>query len=281
MPAPLVDTHQHLIYPDTLTYPWIGEVPALQKPFTLEDYAELTAGAGIEAAVFMEVDVAESDSAKEANFFAEQAEREDVTLTGVIASARPENEGFEAYLDSIASPRLKGLRRVLHVVDDSVSQRPLFRANIKLLAGCNLPFDLCLLPPQHHLGHDLVDHCPEVSFVLDHCGNPAISQPDQFETWKQGMQKYAERPNVNAKLSGIVASVGHPNATLDEIRPYLDATTEAFGPDRLVWGSDWPVCTLTTTLPDWIKLFREWSSALSADEEAKICHLNAKRIYHL
>lgn len=281
MPAPLIDTHQHLIYPDQLAYPWIGDVPALQKPFTLEDYAQLTEGAGIEATVFMEVDVAESDQVKEATFFAEQAERGDVTLTGVIASARPESEGFAAYLDAIAGPRLKGLRRVLHVVDDSVSQSALFRDNLKLLAERNLPFDLCLLPPQHHLGLDLADACPDVTFVLDHCGNPAISQANQFESWKQGVQQFAERPNVHAKLSGIVASVGHPNARLDEIRPYLDATTEAFGPDRLVWGSDWPVCTLTTSLPDWIKLFREWSSSLSADEEAKICHRNAKRIYHL
>lgn len=279
--TPLIDTHQHLIYPDNFDYPWIGDVPALQKPFTLEDYAELTKDAGIEAALFMEVDVAESDSAKEAKFFAEQAESGKYTLTGVIASGRPENDDFEGYLDSITSDRLKAVRRVLHVVDDSVSQGATFRQNIKLLGERSLPFDLCILPPQHTVGMELVDACPNTQFVLDHCGNPNISDPSAFDAWHKTMKQLAERENVIGKLSGIVVTGPAGEVTIDHARPYLDATLEAFGSDRVCWGSDWPVCTLTSSLPEWVVIFREWLGQFSSDEQAAIGNGNARRIYKI
>lgn len=279
--TPLIDTHQHLIYPEKFNYPWIGDVPALQNPFTLDDYAELTKEAGIEAALFMEVDVAESDSGKEATFFAEQAATEKYTLTGVIAAGRPENEDFEAYIDSITSDRLKAIRRVLHVVPDAVSQNATFRQNIKLLGQRDLPFDICMLPPQHEIGLQLVDACENTQFVLDHCGNPNLSDPSAFDTWRSTMIKFAEREHVCGKLSGIVASGPAGQVTIETVRPYLDATLEAFGADRVVWGSDWPVCTLTSSLPEWIAIFREWLSQFSADEQNAISHQNAKRVYKI
>jgi predicted TIM-barrel fold metal-dependent hydrolase len=276
---PLVDTHQHLIYPELFSYPWINDVPSLGQPFKLADYAELTKDAGIEAALFMEVDVAESYSAKEALHFMEQADSCKYSLAGVIAAGRPENEDFEAYLDCIASPRLKAIRRVLHVVDDSVSQTATFRKNIQLLGRRGLPFDLCILPPQHAVGIELVDACPNTQFVLDHCGNPNLSKPEQFDSWKMTLQQLAERENVTAKLSGIVASSSAEKVTIETVRPYLDATMEAFGADRLLWGSDWPVCTLTSSLEAWIDIFRQWLNSLSAGEQVLIANRNAKHIY--
>lgn len=279
--VPLIDTHQHLLYRDRFDYLWIRDVPALKKSFTLEDYAGLTKESGIEAALFMEVDVAENDAAKEAIYFIEQAESEAHSLCGVIASARPENADFEAYLDRIDSPRLKGIRRVLHVVDDSVSQSQTFRRNLQKLGQRNIPFDLCILPPQHPVGLELVDACPNTRFVLDHCGNPNISDPSQLESWRATLKQFAEREHVSAKLSGIVASGPAGQVAIDIVRPYLDATLEAFGPERLVWGSDWPVCTLTTSLPDWIQIFRLWLAQLSETEQAQIAHRNAQRIYQI
>ena len=278
---PLIDTHLHLIYPETFNYPWIADVPALKKPFTLEDYASLTQEAGIEAALFMEVDVAESDSAKEARYFTEQAESGKFSLTGVIAAARPENDGFEAHLDSIASDRLKGIRRVLHVVEDAISQGSTFRQNIRTLGQRGLPFDLCTLPAQQEIGRALVDACPNTQFVLDHCGNPNIGDLDAFSDWQQTVQQYAERENVCAKLSGMVASGTAGAIDIESVRPYLDATLEAFGPERVVWGSDWPVCTLTSSLPDWISIFRKWLGQFSQDEQNSIAQSNARRIYKI
>lgn len=276
---PLIDTHLHLVYPDRFSYPWMEGAPALKKPFTLEDYEDLTRGAAIEAALFMEVDVAGEQSAEEATFFANRVDKRDSCLKGVIASARPEHDGFEDYLDSIDSPHLKAIRRVLHVVDDAVSQSIRFRENISKLASRKLPFDICVLPRQHEFAGQLVDACPEVTFILDHCGNPNLSAPEEFAAWSDSLRKLARRPNLHAKLSGIVATAPRDSVNEDTVFPYLNETLDAFGPARLVWGSDWPVCTLTTELPDWICLFRQWLSNLSADEKAQIAHLNARRIY--
>lgn len=279
--VPLIDTHQHLIYPDQFDYLWIRDAPALNKSFTIDEYARLTKDAGIAASLFMEVDVAENDAAKEALYFIEQAESEAYSLCGVIASARPEYADFEAFLDRIDSPRLKGIRRVLHVVDDSVSQSQTFRRNLQKLGHRNLPFDLCILPPQHPVGLKLVDACPNTRFVLDHCGNPNISDPSRMEGWRATLKQFAEREHVSAKLSGIVASGPAGQVTIEIVHPYLDATLETFGPERLVWGSDWPVCTLTTSLPEWIQIFRDWLAQLSETEQAHIAHRNAQRIYQI
>lgn len=277
----LIDTHQHLIYPNRFNYPWIDEVPALQKPFTLDDYAALTKLADIEAALFMEVDVLERDAAKEAQFFTQQADSGKYSLCGVIASGRPEEKSFTAHLDQITSPRLKGIRRVLHTVEDSVSQSATFRENIQVLGQRGLAFDLCILPAQHGIGMKLIDACPDTEFVLDHCGNPNISDPSSFDTWQKSLCAIGERPNVSAKLSGIVASATAGAVDLETVRPFLDATFEAFGAERLVWGSDWPVCELTTHLPNWISIFREWLSQFTDQEQQKIASLNAKKLYNI
>jgi predicted TIM-barrel fold metal-dependent hydrolase len=229
----------------------------------------------------MKVDVAESHSAKEVQFFTEQAESGKYSLCGVIASGRPENAGFDAYLDDITSPRLKALRRVLHTVDDSISQGTAFRKNIQLLGQRELPFDLCISPSQHTVGIELIDACPDTQFVLDHCGNPNISEPSSFAAWQQTLTAIAERSNVTAKLSGIVASGTADCINLEAVQPYLDATLEAFGHKRLVWGSDWPVCELTTELPTWIKIFRKWLNQFSDEEQQAIANLNAKKLYKI
>jgi predicted TIM-barrel fold metal-dependent hydrolase len=93
------------------------------------------------------------------------------------------------------------------------------------------------------------------------------------------LQQLAERENVTAKLSGIVASSSAEKVTIETVRPYLDATMEAFGADRLLWGSDWPVCTLTSSLEAWIDIFRQWLNSLSAGEQVLIANRNAKHIY--
>ncbi len=277
----LIDTHLHLVYPEHFRYPWMAAAPTLQKPFTLGDYEEQTAEAGIASALFMEVDVDSTQSLEETRFFADMAEAGASPLAGVIAAARPENPGFEASLEEIVRPSVRGIRRVLHVVEDGLSQSPLFRENLRILGRRKLPFDLCILPRQGRLGLDLVDHCPETLFVLDHCGNPNLSEPETFGFWKRLLNEYAQRENVVVKLSGIVATGRSGEVDDATVHPYLDVTLEAFGPGRALWGSDWPVCTLTTSMTAWINIFRNWLSRLSEDEQEAIAHQNACRTYQL
>lgn len=278
---PLIDTHTHLIYPDRFRYPWLEGVPVLQRPFTLADFAAMTQGHAIESTLFMEVDVTAEDAIAEARYFMDEASAPDVRLAGAIAAMRPESKGFAEHLEQIAGARLKGVRRILHRSPDATSQSALFRQNIRLLGQRGLPFDLCLRPDQCPIGLELVDACPSTFFVLDHCGNPNIREAGAFNQWRQTIKRYAERDHLNVKLSGLVSSGQRGKINLPALTPFLDVVLEAFGAGRCVWGSDWPVCTLGATLPEWITLFREWLAPHSESERAGIARLNARQIYHL
>ena len=156
--------------------------------------------------------------------------------------------GFPAFLDrQLANPFVKGFRRVLHVVPDDLSEGATFRANIKRLAGAVRPFDLCVRPDQIDKAIALADCAPSVQFVLDHCGVPAIKDRAEHP-WRERIAEIARRPNVAVKISGVVAYADPGGWTVDDVRPYVEHAIESFGWDRVVWGSDWPVCTLTASL---------------------------------
>ena len=280
----MIDTHQHLLYPELFAYPWVGNVPALAGPFRLEEYGKSSQGCGIKGCLFMEVDAAQP--AAEARFFCGLAEDSGNGILGVIASARPEHDGFEASLDAIAHPKLAGIRRVLHTQPDGLSQSGLFRENLRALGRRGLPFDLCVLQRQLPVAHELIRACPEVSFVLDHCGVPDIAAnaaPDGegFRAWREGVRAIASAPNVCCKISGLTAYASDAQRTADGLRPYVETVLESFGPARCVWGGDWPVVNLGSGLARWCDLSRELLSGLSADEQDAVFARNATQVYHL
>lgn len=278
---PLIDTHLHLIEPGRFRYPWARDVPQLATSFSLQQYAALARKADVQSAVFMEVDVHESDMSEEARFFAATAESEGEFLCGVVASGRPEHAGFEDYLDRIASPQLKGIRRVLHLAPDELPRSALFHRNVRLLGKRGLTFDLCVLPRQHTTALGLVDACPDTRFILDHCGNPDLGNPGLFDSWRGSLEEFGKRANVVAKMSGLVSSSPIKPVPFETVSPYLDATLEVFGVGRCLWGSDWPFCTLTTTMEQWVALFRKWLDGLSDDDQWSIGNSNAQVVYGL
>ncbi len=201
----IVDTHLHLIDKTALRYPWLAGVPALDHDFSQEEYAAQARRAGIEAALFMEVDVDAADIEAELAYVEGLAKAPGSLLRGAIVACRPEEAGFAAWLEKVqASSFAKGFRRVLHVVPDDVSERPLFRENIRRIAGTGLTFDLCVLPGQMRQAFALVDSAPDVQFVLDHCGVPDIKGKAEHP-WKEQIAELAKRPNVVGKISGVVA----------------------------------------------------------------------------
>lgn len=279
---PLLDTHQHLLYPDKLSYGWAADIQALAgRSFTLEDYKGLTKGMSVERSLFMEVAVDDDRWREEAPFIAELASKPENGIAGLIATIRPEsNEGFEGDLEKADALGIVGFRRILHVVDDGISQTETFRANVRKIGDAGKTFDMCFLGRQLPIARDLAKACDNTVFVLDHCGVPDIAG-GEIDVWRSGMKALAELPNLNCKLSGILAYCDPQNATLEAIRPYVDHVLEVFGPDRMVWGSDWPVVNMTADLPTWITMTRTILSDLSPDEQAKIASQNAVRLYNL
>ncbi len=270
----IIDTHLHLVNRDALRYPWIDNAPALQRNALPERYWAEARAAGITAALHMEVDVADADR---------DAETAWVTSLGLpaIASCRPEDPGFPAYLDRVAAnPKVKGLRRILHESADELGQRPIFAENLRRLAGTGLSFDLCVLARQLPIAATLVRACPDVPFILDHCGVPDI-KAKALDPWRAGITALAALPNLACKISGIVAYTDPAGWTTDDLRPYVEHCIESFGWDRVVWGSDWPVCTLTADLTRWVAATRSLISRASADEQERLLSRNAERIYRL
>jgi predicted TIM-barrel fold metal-dependent hydrolase len=277
----IVDTHLHLIYRDRLRYPWLAGFAPLNRDFSYEAYAVEARRCGITDALHMEVDVAPDDIEVETRNVEDLAGRPESLLRGAISACRPEEDGFPAFLErQLADPFVKGFRRVLHVVPDDVSEGATFRANLKRLGGASRPFDLCVRPDQIDKAIALADLAPSVQFVLDHCGVPAIKDRSEHP-WRERIAEIAKRPNVAAKISGVVAYADPASWTVDDIKPYVEHTIESFGWDRVVWGSDWPVCTLTASLSIWVAATHAITLSCAAHERERLFNANARRIWRL
>jgi len=277
----IIDAHQHLIYPGQFSYSWCKDLPALAgRPFRLEEYRAAASGTGITETLFMEVSADEPQSKAEAEFFLELATRPETGINGVLAACFPEREDFPAQLESILHLKLKGLRRILHVVPDELSQTPLFAKNLSLLARHGLTFDLCLLARQLPIGAKLIRQLPGQQFILDHCGVPDIKD-NELDPWRQHIRDLSKFPNLACKISGVVAYCDPQRVTTEAIRPYVEHCIESFGWDRVVFGGDWPVCNTTSRLGQWVSILKGIVAKESTTNREKLFSKNAERIYRL
>jgi len=280
MSIPITDTHQHFIYSDKWPYSWAEGIPELAgKKFRLEEYQAATAGTGITRTIFMETSPDDPHFHEETRFVRELSEQSGSTIAGIIANCRPEEkDGFEAYLDAISHPKLVGLRRILHVVPDELSTTPHFVENIRLLGRRGLTFDMCFLARQLPLAMDLARKCPDVQFILDHCGVPDVAG-QALDPWRDHIRELASIPNVACKISGVLAYAAPGHATVSAVRPFVEHCLEHFGWDRVVWGGDWPVCNMTSSIAEWVAVSRELVSGAATDDQEKLFHRNAETIY--
>jgi predicted TIM-barrel fold metal-dependent hydrolase len=277
----LVDTHLHLIDKSRLSYAWLSREPALDRDFLYAEYARDALRAGITDVLHMEVDVAPEQISDEVELVRGQSKKPGSLIRGAISACRPEDAGFPAMLErGLADPFVKGFRRILHTVSDDISQGALFRENLRRLSGTRLTFDICMFPRQQPLALALLTLAPEVNFILDHCGVPDIRSGD-FDGWKRGISDIAARPNVTAKISGVVAYADSGAWTAETLRPYVEHVIDCFGWDRVVWGSDWPVCTKGGGLLAWVAATHAVLSGCSNDERDSLFWKNADRIWQL
>ncbi len=277
----IVDTHQHLWDLDKLPYSWTANQPKLNRSFRIPDYLEATQGIEIIKSVHVEADIDEAFIPDETRYILELSERDDNPLSGVVANGRPEYDNFRESLIPFAKhPNLKGIRRLLQSEPDELSTTTTFRENIRSLEEFGLSFDICVRDHQLPVAIELVKDCPNVSFILDHCGNPDIKNRN-YDFWRERIVEMADLPNVVIKVSGIVVNTDVDNWTVEDLRPAVEHVIASFGWDRVMFGSDWPVCTLAAS-------YRQWFDALNflvkdADEgnKRKLFRGNAERIYRL
>lgn len=278
---PIVDTHVHLWHPKQLRYPWLKQVPTLNKPYLLNDYSAAHENLEIESIVFVQCDTHPDDGLKETAWVTSLAAVEP-RIRGIVAWA-PLEEGrqVEPFVEKLAEDTLvKGIRRLIQGESVDFCIQPNFVNGVKTLARYGLSFDLCIFHPQLANAIRLVEQCPNVQFILDHIGKPDIKN-QLFEPWKQEIKTLADLPNVYCKMSGLVTEADHENWTAADLQPYIGHVIECFGFDRVIYGSDWPVSTLASDYPRWVQTLQDAVSGCTPEELNKLFHDNAIKFYKL
>ncbi|HZT80308.1 MAG TPA: amidohydrolase family protein [Gemmataceae bacterium] len=289
---PIIDTHQHLWDLKKFRLPWLKRAAHLDRSYLMEDYlkaaAELARSkaeppARIVKTVYMEVDLAPEQQQAEADYVRDICEGGKTPMVAAVVSGRPNSDGFAKYARQFKdSPYIKGIRQVLHGPDTPAGYclDKRFIAGIRLLGELGLSFDLCMRPQELPDAAKLIDACPDTRFILDHCGNADVQARDRTR-WKKDMAAVAKRKNVVGKVSGIVATAKPGAWTADDLAPIVNHTLEVFGPDRVMFGGDWPVCTKASTLAQWVEALRAVVKDRKAEEQRKLFHDNAVRVYRL
>jgi L-fuconolactonase len=179
-----------------------------------------------------------------------------------------------------AFPLVKGVRRLIQSEARGFSAEPNFVKAVQSLPKFGYSFDICIKAHQMPDILTLVKQCPNVEFILDHCGKPDI-KAGQLEPWKTELVKLAEFPNVVCKLSGMVTEADHQHWQAGDLRPYIEHVLRCFGIERVLFGSDWPVMRLATDYEKWIALLQNSLADFSDDERNLFFYKNAERVYKL
>jgi predicted TIM-barrel fold metal-dependent hydrolase len=279
----IVDTHQHLWDLARFRLPWVRRDSPLDRSFVLRDYLEATRGLNVVKAVYMEVDVAPDQQVAEAEWVLGVCRQGNTPTVAAVISGRPASDGFADYLNRFRGNRhLKGLRQVLHnegtPAGFCLSRE--FTRGIRLLGERGLSFDLCMRPGELGDALRLIEACPDTRFILDHCGNANVQARD-LTGWRRDMGRLAARRNVVGKVSGIVASARPGRWTADDLAPVVNHTLEVFGPERVMFGGDWPVCTLAATYRQWVEALRQIVRGRPEADQRRLFHDNATRFYGL
>src|SRR5947209_7719733 len=280
---PIVDAHVHLWNPNQFSMPWLADIPRLNRPYGLRDYREQTQGLPIEAIVYIEVGVEPQEALREARHVVELA-REEPRLQAIVAAAAVERgESVREYLASLLaiSPLIKGVRRNLQdEAEPDFCLQPDFVAGVRLLAEFNLSFDLCIKHWQLPYVIELVRRCPDTAFILDHLGKPGIKQ-HLLDPWQADLRKLAELPNVVCKISGMVTEADHEGWQPADLEPFINSVLEAFGEERVLFGSDWPVALLASAYRRWYETLGALTARLPVSARRKLWAENARRFYRM
>lgn len=282
-----IDAHQHFWSFNEAEYGWIEpSMTPLRRDFGPADLQPLCEAAGVQRVVAVQA----RQSLAETHALVELAERH--ALIGAVVGWVPLiDPSLASILDSLATHRvLTGVRHVLHdESDDDYCLRDDFNRGMALLPGYQLAYDLLIFPRHLPQAIRLVDRHPQTVFVVDHLAKPRIEHggAGRFDTaWAQGIRELAKRAHVHCKVSGLCTQIVSEAALGVEaqvalLRPYVETALEAFGPGRLMFGSDWPVCLLRTAYGDWVRTVEALLASLSADEQAALWAGNARKIYRV
>jgi len=275
----MIDSHHHLWNYTAAEYDWIPPASPLAQDQLLDQLDAATSAAGVDATVVVQA----RQTLEESDWLVSLAEKSGI-IAGVV--------GWLPLIDSdvgndlarlAAHSKFKGVRHVLQGEPDSYFLRQDFHRGLALLPDLELRYDLLIFQKQLPVAIQLVDRQPDLGIIIDHLAKPEIHNGKIDPAWKAGMVELAKRDNIlGVKISGMVTEVLDPQIDDATLRAYFEETLELFGSDRLMFGTDWPVCLLRIdSYQSWADTVRTYVATLTPDDQQAILHQNASRIYGL
>lgn len=270
-----LDAHQHFWRYDPIPYPWIPPQSVLARDWLPRDLAALQQSLGLNGSIAVQA----RQSLAESEWLLGLADADD-RVKGVVGWVDLQSERVDDDLARLSRhPKFVGVRHVVQdEPDDRFLLRPAFLRGISRLKEFGLTYDILIYPNQLPAAIEFVGHFPEQPFVLDHVAKPLI-RDGILTPWDDHIRQLAAFPNVMCKLSGMVTEADHQHWKPDDFRRYLDVVVDAFGPQRLMWGSDWPVCLLAASYEQVWRLIGDDTAAWSLEERNGLFGGNCARFY--
>ncbi len=272
-----IDSHHHIWNFDKSRHAWIDEsMSTIQKSFLPEDLALVLDTSNVEGTVLVQVD----QSLDENSFLLSAAENNEF-IKGVVGWVDLRSKEAESQIEQFANhPKSKGIRHIVQSEPEGFMLSKLFQKGISLLKGHQLTYDLLLYPPQINEATLLIRNFEDQPFVVDHIAKPYIKNRE-IKRWRKDIASLAMADNVYCKVSGMVTEAKWDGWSQDDFIPYLDVVFEAFGIDRIMFGSDWPVCLVAATYSQVINIVKDYMDSFSLNEKNKVFGENAIDFYSL
>ncbi|MEM0906043.1 MAG: amidohydrolase family protein [Pseudomonadota bacterium] len=277
---PIVDSHVHFWDRAQVPISWT-EGLAIHRPFYPADLDADRGAVELDAIVFVETNVDGGQHVQEADFVGKLAAA-DPRIKAIVAHAPLNGATLEADLKALSDrPLVRGIRHLIQGEDEeALTTDPHFREGLRQLPRFGFHFEICILHHQFGAALRLMEAAPDVTYVMDHIAKPGIKAGIR-EPWWQQIKQLSAFTNVTCKLSGVATEADHANWQEDELRTYIDRVIEVFGPDRIMFGSDWPVMRLATSYPRWVEIVELALSSFSEADQRKVFAENAKKVYRL
>ncbi|WP_114752404.1 amidohydrolase family protein [Pleomorphovibrio marinus] len=275
--TPIVDTHLHLWDRSVMDYPWLSGI--LDRDFLVKDFSQATQGIPIKKMVFVECARKPEQYLTEVKWVEERA-REDQRIQGMVAYFPLEKgESYRKEMEELAGHKI--VRSIRKGVDKELLQNRQFLEGAKMMDEKGLNYDLNIQPDLMKEALSFVRKFPNMQFILNHIANPSIASGQHWEIWKEQLVELSRLDNVNCKVSGMITKADPSSWKVSDLHPYFDHVMNTFGPDRVVYGGDWPVVLRAGSYMDWMQAFLTLTSDLSMDEKELLYFKNAERIYRI
>lgn len=274
----IIDSHQHFWHYDSVKHSWIDdEMAAIRRDFTPSDLAAVFKENGIDGCVAVQADQTETETA----FLIDLAHTHDF-IKGIVGWVDLRNAAIERVLEQYSTEKkIKGFRHVVQgEADHNFVLRPAFLHGISALEKFDFTYDILIFPHQLGAALEFVRRFPNQKFVIDHLAKPYIKD-GFFDGWASQMKAIAKHENVFCKISGMITEADYNAWNKAQLKPYIDLVFDAFGTNRLMYGSDWPVCLVAGSYKQVKDIVLDYIADLSSEEQKNIMGHNAVQFYNL